>query len=85
MSNGMNLAASQPDPGHLPAGGPISSADPAHWRQQQAAAEDSARVLQDFLAARPGEGLTVGTTGADPQPLAVTGDPAVTGVPWDQQ
>jgi hypothetical protein len=81
----MALAHSQPDPGQLASGGPVSSADPAHWRQQQAAAEDGARALADFLAARPGEGLTVGTIGADPQPLAVTGDPAVTGVPWDQQ
>jgi hypothetical protein len=40
----------------------------------------AAQHRQDFYTAHPGQGVPAGTTGADPQPLALPADPAVTGV-----
>lgn len=55
----------------------------AQVRASQARAEAGAQRLMDFYESNAG--VPAGTVGADPQPLPVTGDPAVTGVPWDQQ
>lgn len=81
----MALSVSQPEPRGGDVMTPISSADPAHWQQQQASAEAGAMQAMNFYQARPGEGTEIVSTGPSPQPQAVTGDPAITGCPWDQQ
>jgi hypothetical protein len=80
MSDG--LAESQPR-GSLPPARPVPNDDSLYWRRQQADAEAGAQLLADFLERRPGEGVPIGTTGSDPQPLPVSGSASVTGVPWD--
>jgi hypothetical protein len=44
-----------------------------------AQAERDAARRQDYHQARPGEGVPAGTTGADPQPLTLPEDAAITG------
>jgi hypothetical protein len=49
----------------------------AETAMRQGVADAQAR--QDYYQARPGQGVPAGTTGADPQPLTLPEDAAITG------
>ncbi len=55
--------------------GPIAAA--------QAQAEANAGRWMTYYEGHPG--VPADTAGHDPQPLALTEDPSITGTPWDQQ
>jgi hypothetical protein len=50
---------------------------------KQAAAEAGAQQWADYY--QHNDGVAVGATGHAQEPLAVTGDANITGVPWDGQ